>query len=460
MDFEGLLALSRNYLPDQIFVVLLGIICLILFLVASRVKSVASRKLLDIANFERSLEEASFEDQYKTVEQGQLEIKNKIDVGKEHFSSLKKELDDLNDKVEALGYGLRNPVFRHDDPEDLKNRIKEIRQRQFECIKAGIATSAYSNWDWCGSRSDGDKMVKAYSELLLNAFNAEFESIRRSMKHSTGNIAQGKLDRLVEQLDRLGEAVNCEISYGYQRLKGEELSAWHDGLEAREQAKKERREHQKLLREQAKDKAFAEFDKIDKETEYRQSDLIKARKIAAQLVGLEAQQVAEKITRLENELAVLEEQREAAMSQAQKTRAGFIYVISNIGSFGEGIVKIGMTRRLEPMDRVIELGDASVPFRFDVHTLVFTSDAPRIENSLHKKFSDRRVNKENNRKEFFRVSPAEVKDALDELGMTSDWYFDVEAREYRESLLVRATMEEVKDSDERSSLATRYPETI
>lgn len=460
MNFEILLTQTRSYVPDQILVILLGIVCFLFLFIAKSVRSAASRKLQDIAKFEKSLKETSFEDQLKSIQQRQLEITTKIDAGKEHFDSLKKDLDNLNEKVEALRYGLRSPAFRHDDPEDLKDRIKEIRRRQFECIKAGSATSAYSNWTWFGSRSKGDAMVKAYSELLLNAFNAEFESIRRSMKHSTGNIAQDKLDRLGEQLERLGEAVACEISYQYQRLKGEELSAWHDGLEAREQAKRERKEHQKLLREQTKDKALAELDKIEEETEYRQSDLIKARKIAAQLVGLEAQQVAEKIALLEHELAVLEEKREAAMSQAQKTRAGFIYVISNIGSFGEGIVKIGMTRRLEPMDRVIELGDASVPFRFDVHTLAFTSDAPRIENSLHKKFNDRRVNEENNRKEFFRVTPKEVKEALDELGMTSDWYFDIEAREYRESLLLRASMEEVKDSSERGTLAARYPEAI
>ena len=215
-----------------------------------------------------------------------------------------------------------------------------------------------------------------------------------------------------------------------------------------------------MLREQAKNKSLSELDEIDKDTEYRQSDLIKARKIASQLVGMDATEMAQKIEKLEAELAMLEEKRIAAMSQAQKTRAGFIYVISNIGSFGEGICKIGMTRRLEPMERVTELGDASVPFRFDVHALAFTTDAPTVESALHQKFNDRRVNKENNRKEFFSVSPQEAEAAFEELGLQSEWYFEVEAREYRESLLLRESMNESKRIAETQSLVDRYPEAI
>jgi hypothetical protein len=115
---------------------------------------------------------------------------------------------------------------------------------------------------------------------------------------------------------------------------------------------------------------------------------------------------------LEGEITALEQNLSRSTSQAQITRAGYIYVISNVGSFGEGILKIGMTRRLEPLDRVHELGDASVPFRFDVHALGFVQDAPSLERKLHNKFSDRRVNTKNNRKEFIKVTPTEAEEAF------------------------------------------------
>ena len=155
---------------------------------------------------------------------------------------------------------------------------------------------------------------------------------------------------------------------------------------------------------------------------------------------------------------MLEAKFERTTSQAQITRAGYIYVISNIGSFGEGVCKIGMTRRLEPMDRVVELGDASVPYRFDVHTLAFVNDAPRLEKTLHKVFNTKRVNKENHRKKFFYVSPEEVKAAMDNIGVKSSWYYECDAREYRESELVREAI--LGESLKCKSASSELPETI
>jgi len=117
-----------------------------------------------------------------------------------------------------------------------------------------------------------------------------------------------------------------------------------------------------------------------------------------------------------------------------------------------------MTRRLEPMDRVKELGDASVPFRFDVHTLAFVENAPKVEKMLHRKFNNYRVNKENNRKEFFKVPPNEVSEAMLEMGIESDWFFDVEAKEFRESLLIREALSERLFQTSNSSV--EFPEAI
>jgi hypothetical protein len=165
-----------------------------------------------------------------------------------------------------------------------------------------------------------------------------------------------------------------------------------------------------------------------------------------------------KIEKIDAEKKRLQAKFERATSQAQITRAGYIYVISNIGSFGEGICKIGMTRRLEPMDRVVELGDASVPYRFDVHTLAFVDDAPKLEKALHKVFDSKRVNKENYRKEFFFVAPDEVKTVMNKIGVKSSWYFECDAREYRESELIREALMGARRS--RKPASTELPEAI
>ena len=134
---------------------------------------------------------------------------------------------------------------------------------------------------------------------------------------------------------------------------------------------------------------------------------------------------------------------------AQQTKRGHVYVISNIGSFGENVYKIGMTRRLDPMDRVRELGDASVPFPFDVHAIIFSEDAPALETKLHKTFNQRRVNLINTKKEFFHVSLQEIEDVVHENNAEIEFTKLAEARDYRESMAIREQNENVtKNSDD------------
>ncbi len=127
---------------------------------------------------------------------------------------------------------------------------------------------------------------------------------------------------------------------------------------------------------------------------------------------------------------------------AQQTKCGHVYIISNIGSFGEEVFKIGLTRRLEPTDRVRELGDASVPFPFDIHAMIYSEDAPALESSLHKKFLASQLNKANKRKEFFRVDLKDIKSTVEEMGLKARWTIEAEAREFRETLALEQAMTE------------------
>jgi hypothetical protein len=146
------------------------------------------------------------------------------------------------------------------------------------------------------------------------------------------------------------------------------------------------------------------------------------------------QQHGLEINRLRARLAEAEERAKRAMSQAQMTKSGHVYVISNIGSFGESVFKIGMTRRLEPLDRVRELGDASVPFPFDVHMMISSDDAPALENALHRKFHKMRINRANPRKEFFKVDLDAIRRVVTENHGEVQYVADPEALEYRQSL--------------------------
>jgi hypothetical protein len=457
MTMEGAIDMLNEPTPYQIISVLFIILTILnLFFVYSN-----SRKHAQIANEirrkEKLLENKSVEEIVSELKQSFQVIKKKISAGQPVFQNVTETLRHNENRLVYIDAGLLPPTYKFDDSELLKEQINQCRELQLILILKGSATTAYSNWEWFGSKSKGTEMVIAYQDLLLKAFNAEFDVIRKQMRHSTYETARKKLLRLEEQLETLGETTNVCISYEYVVLKTQELLTWHKELEHKEELDKKKKAQQALLREQAK-QSGEDTDDLEDDIYYRKSDLQKAQMLAQKMHGATAVDMELKISKMQKEIERIEAKFERATSQAQITRAGYIYVISNIGSFGEGVVKIGMTRRLEPMNRVNELGDASVPFRFDVHTLTFVDDAPRVERTLHQKFNDKRVNVENYRKEFFKVTPQEVSKAIKELGINSDWYFDVEAKEYRESLLIREALKQ--EHSTVNPVSSKLPESI
>ncbi|MFG0873296.1 DUF4041 domain-containing protein [Aeromonas media] len=414
-------------------------ISLYAIVVAFQMTKKRREQLAFINDTQTKLSERSIAECLQDISSQHDEINKKIAASKQPFIMLHNGLADISKITQHIDAGLPPPVFREYDSEQLKQEVIAAREAQYDCIIAGNATRGVSEWTYFGSKSDGAKMVNDYRELLLRAFNAEFETIRKQMRVKTHEAANNKLNRLSDQLEKLGETVGACISLEYFRLKERELECWFDELERIEELKLERARQRAILKEQ-KASGGDDIDEIEENLAIRETELRRAKKAAEKLIGQDQAKLQVDIDNIEVEIAQLKQKQERATSQAQITRAGFIYVISNHGSFGEGVVKIGMTRRLEPMDRVTELGDASVPFKFDVHTLAFVDDAPRIERALHELFSTKRVNTENHRKEFFYAKPSEVKAEMDKLGIESDWYFDVDAKEYLESQLIRAAM--------------------
>jgi hypothetical protein len=275
--------------------------------------------------------------------------------------------------------------------------------------------------------------------FVTDAFNGKVDTIlSRSKADNHGKLAQEIRDAFA-LVNHNGTAFrNARITDEYLDARINELH-WAAIAHA---LREEEREKQRQLREQMREeeKARREYERAIKDAAKEEDTLRKAMEKAQQQVAAASDaQRAEfeaRLFDLQSKLQAAEEKNQRALSMAQQTRAGHVYVISNIGSFGEEVFKIGMTRRLEPNDRVRELGDASVPFEFDVHAMIYSEDAPGLEKTLHRHFLRQQVNKVNSRKEFFRLQLANIREELESLGVETHWTMTAAAREYRESLRI------------------------
>jgi hypothetical protein len=212
------------------------------------------------------------------------------------------------------------------------------------------------------------------------------------------------------------------------------------------------REAEKVEREIEKAKEDAEKD----ETVTRTA-LERARTELLAKAGEQTEKLEALVHKLESELSEALDRKAKAIARAQLTKSGHVYVLSNVGTFGEGIFKIGMTRRLEPLERVKELGDASVPFEYDVHALIYSEDAPELEAKLHNHFASRRVNMINLRREFFRVSLDEIRAAVTQHFREVSFITAAGAEQYRQTL---ALIEELKHGQSSGSAEPPLAESL
>ncbi|WP_436888334.1 DUF4041 domain-containing protein [Nocardiopsis dassonvillei] len=328
---------------------------------------------------------------------------------------------------EAGIYEYQHPLA---DAVAYKARLKEVKDTLKAMVANDGAVLAATDWQVNGSLAQGRKMVRDFSKLMLRAYNAEADSLIRAMKPYKLASATDRLGKTRETIARLGKTMHIRISDAYHQQRLYELQLTADHLAKVDEEKERVREERERQREE--EKARREFERekarLLKEQSHYESALAK----------LEAQGDEAGAAKLREKIAEAQEAIKGVSEREANIRAGYVYVISNIGAFGEDMVKIGMTRRLEPMDRVRELGDASVPFRFDVHALIFSQDAVGLESRLHKQLEDRRVNRVNPRREFFHATPAEVRDLLARI---SDQHL-LEYRETPEALEWRAGRKE------------------
>jgi hypothetical protein len=293
--------------------------------------------------------------------------------------------------------------------------------------KDGGAILAATEWIVNGSKSQGRAMISEISKLMLRAFNAEADNLVRGMKPFKLDNALGRLSKVAATIERLGKTMNIRISPPYLRLRMRELELTADFLQKQAEEKEIERAERDRLREErkAQQEIERERERLEKERQH----------YANALQVLIDKGDEEGSARLRHQLVDVDRALADVDYRAANIRAGYVYVISNVGSFGEKMVKIGMTRRLDPMDRIRELSDASVPFNFDVHALFFSKDAVGIETELHSRLATTRVNTVNRRREFFYATPVDVKGHLSELaGELLEYQETPEAIEYRQGL--------------------------
>ena len=365
----------------------------------------------------------------KDYEKTAVAMKNVIEGYGDRY--LKPTYSLLDDLAEDFGYT------------EVGQQLKLARENSTWMINAGTAAVCdYAQ----ASRKD------TAIAFVIDAFNGKVDSILSKVKKDNYGTLEQKIKDAYELVNFNGRAFrNAVITPEYLAARLEELK-W--GVRAQE-LKAQAQEEQRRLREQIREeeRARREYEKAMKDAAKEEEMLRKAmEKAQKQIESANEANRAEyesKLEELKQKLAEAEERGQRALSMAQQTKHGNVYVISNLGSFGENVYKVGMTRRLDPLDRVRELGDASVPFPFDVHAIIESDDAPSLETSLHKALSLMQVNKVNPRKEFFRVAISDIKAMVEKMGLTTSWTMDAAAAEYRETLAIEDAMKNDPDAKRR-----------
>lgn len=314
--------------------------------------------------------------------------------------------------------------------EECKNQLSLLKIEEQALIKNNSAISIYG--------TSSKKEQNANIRQILRCFNSECDNVLLNLSVKTIDAARNKITKSFETLNKIFAVDGVQLNQKLLQYKLDELNLVY----TYELKKEQEQQQQRAIKEQ-----MIEEEKVRKEIERQKAKLEKDQTQCSNEINklmtymqnstndVEKQLYIDKIKELEDKLKQLEKDKVNVLEREANARAGYVYIISNIGSFGEGIYKIGMTRRLEPMDRVKELGSASVPFDFDVHAMIFSDDAPALETALHQKFEKQSVNRVNLRKEFFKVSLEEIESVVKEkYNNTANFTRIPVAKEYNETL--------------------------
>ncbi|MEH7567853.1 DUF4041 domain-containing protein, partial [Priestia megaterium] len=378
------------------------------------------------------------EDKKKVIQSIEELNSKKLDVINE-ISLVQEELILLKDEQLMQSFGFYEPKYGFETSEAYQAKLTEIRKQQQQLVKAKEATNHFLDWAIGNDKKKGKEFILDTIKLTLRAFNNECDNSISKVKFNNIESNEKRIKKVYEDLNKLTDMQQVSIRREYLELKLEELYLKYEFEQKKQEEKEEQQAIKERMREEAK--ALKELEKAKEKVEKEEKHFVQAiEKMNEQLSSSsdnEKEKLIAKLRELEKQLEETKKNKEDVLYRVQNTRAGYVYIISNIGSFGEDVYKIGMTRRLEPMDRVKELGDASVPFTFDVHAMIFSEDAPTLENAIHRALARKKVNKVNDRKEFFRVNLQEIENLVkSNHNKTVEFTKLAQAEDYRKSLSI------------------------
>ena len=394
---------------------------------AEKLDSEAAQKLTYATSEAEKITQRA-EDKAREIAGSAYDIKESAEKYKELEKAMRNLIKGYGDEYLIPNHSLLDELAEEFDHKESGQKLKAARDHTRNMVKNQLAADC--------DYKEANRRTMAL-KFVISAFNGAADTAIAKAKHDN----YGKLEQEIKDGSTLvnehGEAFkNARITNEYLNSRLEELRWAVSTNELKLKEREEQRKIKEAMREE--ERARREYEKAlrdaEKEEKLLQKAMLEARKQLEQASDAQRAEYEAKLLELEGKLGEAEAKNQRALSMAQQTRRGHVYVISNIGSFGENVYKVGMTRRLEPLDRVKELSDASVPFDFDVHAMIFSEDAPSLEKELHREFEAHRVNKVNARKEFFSVSLGEVKDKVTELKPDDiHWTMRAEAVQYRES---------------------------
>lgn len=390
---------------------------------------------LKLATLEETIEKEKSKIEHN-IEERISKKSTELDQLYSEISKVKKELKNKKEEIENLEplvtvVNIDTKGLDLATSQELKNILSKYKLEEADLVKDNTAVDVLIY--------DDKKFITTQIRQILRSFNAECDLAISNVTLKNIDTMRNKILRSYEALNKIYKPDGVQITKTFLENKLQQLILAHSYQEKLE----DEREQKKLIQEQLKEeeKVRREIErekaKIEKDETQFKNEISKLMKYLQKTDNeVEKTLYIDKIKECEEKLSELETVKSDVLNREKNTRAGFVYIISNIGSFGENIFKIGMTRRLEPMDRIKELSSASVPFEFDVHALIFSDDAPSLESILHNTFREYEVNKVNHRKEFFSIPLEKIEKVVTEHhNATVKWTYDAAAEEYRESLV-------------------------
>lgn len=377
--------------------------------------------------------------QENSISESIIQKNNELKRLNEEINQAKSQLVVMNDAILFQDFALYEPRYDFCNSDEYKEKLQNIRNQQKQLIKDGYAVSGDKTWTVNGSLSQGNKMVADMQKLLLRAFNSECDEVINKVKYNNIEASEKKIRTSCDAISKLGKMMHIVITAPYFDLKIQELYLAFEYQQKKQEEKEALKEARAEMREAAKLQKEIEEQrkKIEKEQTHYQAAYQNVLKQLEE--SPDNTDLLDKKTEIEKNLTEIEKAIKDVDYREANQRAGYVYVISNIGAFGENVYKIGMTRRLAPQDRIDELGDASVPFNFDVHAMIFSDDAPALESALHRAFESKKVNMINQRREFFNVTLDEIKEVVyKNYDKTVEFIDYPDAQQYRESQKIRS----------------------